>query len=56
MIDGRMNGDSFYVLFVKYLFTVPSTTYRSVLELEIIEEKDPISGQCYSRFYSKEKT
>ncbi|XP_011446955.3 uncharacterized protein [Magallana gigas] len=35
---------------------LPSTTYRSVLELEIIEEKDPISGLYYSRFYSKEKT
>nr|XP_011446954.2 uncharacterized protein LOC105341896 isoform X2 [Crassostrea gigas] len=35
---------------------LPTTTYKSVLELEIIEEKDPISGQCYSRFYSKEKT
>nr|XP_034317735.1 uncharacterized protein LOC117680426 isoform X1 [Crassostrea gigas]XP_034317736.1 uncharacterized protein LOC117680426 isoform X2 [Crassostrea gigas] len=35
---------------------LPSATYRSVLELEIIEEKDTISGLYYSRFYSKEKT
>lgn len=32
-----------------------NTTYKSVLELEITEEKDPVSGLCYSRFYSKEK-
>lgn len=35
---------------------LPSTTYQSMLELEIIEEKDSVSGLCYSRFYSKEKT
>lgn len=51
-----MDGDSFFVIFVKFIFTVPRTTYKSVLELEIIEEKDPTSGLSYSRFYSKEKT
>ncbi|XP_022302571.2 uncharacterized protein LOC111110383 [Crassostrea virginica] len=30
-----------------------STTYRSVLELEIIEEKDPVTGLCVNRFNSK---
>lgn len=44
-----------FVIFV-IIFTVPSTTYKSVLELEIIKEIDPTSGLCYTRFYSKEKT
>nr|XP_022302572.1 uncharacterized protein LOC111110383 isoform X2 [Crassostrea virginica] len=33
--------------------TFCSTTYRSVLELEIIEEKDPVTGLCVNRFNSK---
>lgn len=41
---------------LRELNLLPKTTYKSVLELEIIEEKHPISGLCYSRFYSKEKT
>lgn len=55
-IDGWMDGDSCLCYLLNFFFAVTSTTYKSVLELEIIKENDPVSGLCYSRFYSKEKT